>query len=186
MSENRQAWMRRLRGVAILIGCLIAGIAAFVTFVNSGAPDGAMTATSEQLDLVIRIGDGETLTVREAIEALAAPDVVAPTAEGESMWTPWTPDSKRAPTTFDLYILAMQQFNEGETETAEALLLSIPRGDPEYSRAQRQLGRWVFLSARKDPQGAVPHVRRALLADPVDPSAWEDAARVYLSAAGLD
>ena len=89
-----------------------------------------------------------------------------------------------SPTT-EIVWLARKAYNDGRLDEAVALLNEVPRGDPEYSRAQRYLG-WEVLTERGgNPRAGLAHMREAIHADPLDGENWQDAARVFLASVGV-
>lgn len=84
----------------------------------------------------------------------------------------------------DLFALAEIQREEGRTDEALALYLSVPKSHPEYARARRRAGWHILADERGQPDRGVVLVQEALLADPFSGNSWQDLARVYARALG--
>lgn len=185
MNETRRPWLRWLKVAGIVFGCVLALVASFVAFVNAGAPPAADAPTEAQLDMLIPTDDGRLLRVRDIAAALL-PDTLEGATETRAEDSGEDGGEPRRLTSMEIYVVGIEHAYAGRLELGEAILLTIPRGDPQYARAQRQIARWVYLAGRNDPKGGVRYATRAMFADPIDPKVWEDVGRVYLGAAGLD
>ena len=62
---------------------------------------------------------------------------------------------------------------------ALAYYLQVPKGDRDYSRAQRFIGWKLYGEELGRPMAGLPYVHRALRAEPLAGNSWEDASRVY-------
>ncbi len=185
MTTERRPWIRWLRYAGITAGCLLALVAGFVAFVNAGAPPAADAPSEAQLDMVIPTDDGPKMTVRDIANAFV-PKSKEPMGAADDDEEGDESGVLPALTGVEIYRIGIEHTYAGRLELGEAILLTIPRGDPAYARAQRQIARWVYLAGRNDPKGGVRYATRAMFADPVDPKVWEDVGRVYLGVVGLD
>lgn len=67
----------------------------------------------------------------------------------------------------------------GRYPEALAYYLQVPKGDRDYSRAQRFIGWKLYGDALGRPMAGLPYVNRALRAEPLTGNSWEDASRIY-------
>ncbi len=65
---------------------------------------------------------------------------------------------------------------------ALAYYMQVPKGDPNYARAQRFIGWKLYGDELERPLAGLKYVHRALLAEPFTSNSWEDASRAYGSA----
>jgi hypothetical protein len=174
----------RLKVPLICLGVLLAALAVPVILVGSGAPMLTTPAPANRT-LVVPLPDGSETTLGALLDGTAPqPQRTTRTVELESRdGTVHTFEVRNPPV--DLYHVGTHHAWQGNTQLAIECLTRIPRGHPDWSRAQRFLGLRVY-ARNGDPATGVAYVHRALAANPLEGNAWQDAARVYLARMGID
>ncbi|MCI0589858.1 MAG: hypothetical protein L0323_23840 [Planctomycetes bacterium] len=197
---------RGLRALLVLAVAVAAPILAVMIAVNVRAVRTDLARLTDP-DLPISLPDGEVVPLRELVERSAtapAPEdssrvvrtrVDLPNRTSTRPRFEGNPDALRAGESGgrrreraqagDLFALAEIQREEGRTDEALALYLSVPRSHPNYALARRRAGWHILADERGQPERGVPLVQEALLADPFSGNSWQDLARVYGRALGV-
>ena len=197
---------RALRALLVLAVVFAAPILAVMIAVNVRAVRTDLAKLADP-DLPISLPDGEVVPLREVIERSArapVPDLTTRVArtrvfqpDGTSIRPRFegNPGALRAGESGgrrreralagDLFALAEIQREEGRTDEALALYLSVPRSHSNYALARRRAGWHILADERGQPERAVPLVQEALLAEPFNGNSWQDLARVYGRALGV-
>ena len=74
---------------------------------------------------------------------------------------------------------AKAAIDAGRYPEALAYYMQVPKGDRQYSRAQRFIGWELYGRELDQPLAGLPHVHRSLLAEPFSANSWQDASRTY-------
>ncbi|MHC5211199.1 MAG: tetratricopeptide repeat protein [Planctomycetota bacterium] len=180
--------MRRLLLWSVLGGTLVVLLLALV--VNQRVDGIALPPPDGRLP--IRLPDGETLPLSELVAKLGR-ETRAPVERLRVTGPPSTADVGDQSAALDrltetlypgigwgpVFKLAEHHRQAGRSDQALALFQSVPEGDPDYGRAQRRIAWSILTYERNQPEAAVPHAHRALLADPLDGNSWQDLVVIY-------
>ncbi|RKY21260.1 MAG: hypothetical protein DRQ55_04970 [Planctomycetota bacterium] len=93
--------------------------------------------------------------------------------------------ARQPPTGDDPFDLAEWHRREGRLDQARALYLALPEQHPHWGQARRRVAWDCFAVAQGEPARGVPYAHEALLDNPFDGNAWQDAVRVYAATLGL-
>jgi hypothetical protein len=148
--------------------------------------------------LPIQLPDGEVVPLAELIAKLGGgtrtpiqPLGVAGTPEGSTSTDAADTRARLAATLYPgiawgpAFKLAEFHRQADRLNQALALYQSIPKGDRDYGRAQSRIAWDILTLGRGDPEAAVAHAHRALVAEPLDGNSWEDLVRIYGRTLGL-